>query len=105
MKVPDNKEIANHIVPESCVVRREAYGEALTGVCTGQPLSREIMLIRVPTWSQTRKATWDGAKSRVPTRPDEVREPGMYIRSLPGNREISCPTAASDAVWRSASGR
>ena len=105
MEVPDNKGIANHIVPESCATRREVCGEALTGVCTGQPLSREIFLIRVPTWSQTRKAIWEGAIPRVPTRPGEVREPGMYIRSLPGNREISCLAVASAAAWRSASGR
>ena len=33
--------LANHIVPESCVVNREVGREALTGVLTGQPLSRE----------------------------------------------------------------
>ena len=42
MKVPDNKEVANHAVPESCAVLREEYGEALTGVRVGQPLSHEI---------------------------------------------------------------
>ena len=41
MQVPHNKELAIHVVPESCVARREARGEALTGVCTGQPLSRD----------------------------------------------------------------
>jgi hypothetical protein len=30
---------ANHIGPESCVSRREAWGEALTGVPVGQVLS------------------------------------------------------------------
>jgi hypothetical protein len=33
--------IANHTGPESCVVHREVYGEALTGETVGQPLSRE----------------------------------------------------------------
>jgi hypothetical protein len=41
VKVPHSKGIANHTVPESCAVCREAQREALTGVRVGQPLSRE----------------------------------------------------------------
>ena len=41
MQVPDNKEVANHVVPESCVSHREVWCEALTGVRIGQPLSRD----------------------------------------------------------------
>ena len=37
---------ANHIGPESCVSRREAWGEALTGVSAGQVLSRERLKVR-----------------------------------------------------------
>ncbi len=36
-----------HKVPESCVAYREVWGEALTGVLTGQPLSHE-MYIKLP---------------------------------------------------------
>ena len=43
MKVPYSKGIANHADPESCAVCREVQREALTGVRTGQPLSRESM--------------------------------------------------------------
>jgi hypothetical protein len=39
VQVPDDKEVANHVVPESCVVHREVQREALTGVRTGQPSS------------------------------------------------------------------
>ena len=46
MKVPDNKEVANHVVPESCVAHREVRREALTGERTGQPLSRESFKVR-----------------------------------------------------------
>jgi hypothetical protein len=47
VKVPNDKGLANHIVPESCVRNgREARHEALTGVRVGQPLSREIKLLR-----------------------------------------------------------
>ena len=41
MQVPNSKEIANHAVPESCALGCEALREALTGVRTGQPLSRD----------------------------------------------------------------
>ena len=47
VKVPNDKGLANHIVPESCVRSgREARDEALTGVRVGQPLSRETKLLR-----------------------------------------------------------
>lgn len=41
MRVLCSEGIANHTGPESCVVHREVYGEALTGESVGQPLSRE----------------------------------------------------------------
>jgi hypothetical protein len=41
VQVPDSKGVANHDVPESCATHREVRREALTGVRTGQPLSRE----------------------------------------------------------------
>ena len=44
MQVPYDEGVANHIGPESCAVAREGLGEALTGECTGQPLSRESFL-------------------------------------------------------------
>ena len=41
MQVPDNKDVANHVGPESCAAHREVRREALTGVRIGQPLSRD----------------------------------------------------------------
>ena len=41
MQVPCDEGVAIHIGPESCAAVREGRGEALTGECTGQPLSRE----------------------------------------------------------------
>jgi hypothetical protein len=41
VKVLCSEGVANHTGPESCVVHREVYGEALTGETVGQPLSRE----------------------------------------------------------------
>ena len=87
MKVPNDEEIADHIVPESCVAYREVRREALTGVHIGQPLSREINITRVPTLYAQRKATRQGAinASALSTRRGHrtwhvctllVREPG-----------------------------
>jgi len=41
VQVPHNKDLANRVVPESCAAHREVRREALTGVRTGQPLSRD----------------------------------------------------------------
>ena len=61
MQVPDNKEVANHVVPESCVAYREIRSEALTGVRIGQPLSRDSHQSRVLTLLTKRKAARRGA--------------------------------------------
>lgn len=93
MQVPDSEEVAIHVVPESCAAHREVCGEALTGVRAGQPLSHEMFIqIWVPTPLLERKATRAGAPSQVPVRPGGVRDPGMHVRSLHGNREICEPT-------------
>ena len=49
MQVRYENEVANHLGPESCVGRREAGSEALTGETTGQPSSREIISPGLPT--------------------------------------------------------
>jgi hypothetical protein len=92
VQVPYDEGVANHIGPESCAVAREGLGEALTGECTGQPLSRESFLSWVPTPCIRRKATRQGASSRAPGRPGVVRDPGMSRSSLRGNREVSRST-------------
>jgi hypothetical protein len=60
VQVPCDEGLAIHIGPESCAVAREGLGEALTGGCIGQPLSRESFLSWVPTqcilWKATRPA-------------------------------------------------
>ena len=105
MQVPHSKGVAIHVVPESCVARREVRGEALTGVRAGQPLSRVRNSIRVPTPSDLRKATRMGAPSQAHVRPGVVVDPGMHARSLHGNREISSLTAGACRGRRPASGR
>ena len=105
MKVPHSKSVANHAVPESCGVHREVRLEALTGARVGQPLSRVRNSIRVPTPSDSRKATRMGALSQAPVRPGVVADPGMHARSLRGTREISSLTVGAVGGWRPASGR
>ena len=92
MQVPYDEGVANHIGPELCAVAREGLGEALTGECTGQPLSRERVLSWVPTPCIRWKARRPAAKARVVEQPGVVRDPGMCRRSLHGNREISRAT-------------
>jgi hypothetical protein len=45
VQVHYDEGVANRIDPESCAVACEGNSEALTGECTGQPLSRESTLI------------------------------------------------------------
>jgi hypothetical protein len=66
VQVPHNKDIASHVVPESCVTHREVRREALTGVRTGQPLSRDRVESRVPTLFKLRKAKRLDAPSQAP---------------------------------------
>lgn len=100
MQVPDNKDVANHAVPESCATHREVRREALTGVRIGQPSSRDRSLSWAPTPFDWRKATRTGALSRVPARPGVVADPGMCARSLHGNREISDLTSRGIGLAR-----
>jgi hypothetical protein len=46
VKVSYGEGVANHTGLESCAAHREVRGEALTKVCTGQPLSRESTLFQ-----------------------------------------------------------
>jgi hypothetical protein len=93
VQVPYDEGVANHIGPESCAAARKGQGEALTGECTGQPLSRERVSTWVPTPCIRRKVTCLGATARASRRPGVVKDPGICRRSLRGNREISRSTA------------
>lgn len=94
MQVHCDEGVAIHIGPESCVRRREAVREALTGERTGQPLSRERALPRMPTPSLCRKATRTGAPA-ASARPIRRGRRTWHVRTLlvDGNREISASTA------------
>ena len=51
MQKPYKQGRAYQFGPESCAGPREGAGEALTGGSSGQPLSSEIITLRVPTLS------------------------------------------------------
>lgn len=89
MQVHCDEGVASHIGPEPCAGSREGVGEASVGEHTGQPLSRDSILVRVPTLSTRRKATHPSAPSQAFGWPGVVVDPGMCARSLYGNREIS----------------
>jgi len=90
VKVPNDEELANHIVPESCAAYREVRREALTGVHIGQPLSRERrMNLGADTVSEVQGNTAGRDIRERFGRPGVVVETGMCARSLLGNREIS----------------
>jgi hypothetical protein len=46
MKESYGEDLASHTDPESCTFVRKGGYEALTGVCAGELLSREIILVR-----------------------------------------------------------
>jgi hypothetical protein len=98
VKVPNDEELANHIVPESCAAYREVRREALTGVHTGQPLSRERrMNPGADTVSEVQGNTAGRDKRECPSRPGVVVEPGMCARSLlwePGDLWFDQPLQA-----------
>jgi hypothetical protein len=60
---------------------------------------------RVPTLFTPRKATLAGASLRAPAGPGVVVDPGMYGRSLRGNREISGSAIGAVVAEWSVAGR
>ena len=100
MKVRCNEGVAIHVGPESCAAHREVWREALTGVRTGQPLSRDrkypgcrrrLYVGRQHAHARHRECMSDPAWSL---------DPGMCARSLYGNREISGLTSRSTGLAR-----
>ena len=102
MQVRYDEGVAIHVGPEPCTVVREDRGEASVGERAGQPLSRESHLSRVPTLLIEWKATRAAASPRVAARPGVVGDPGMYARSLFGNREISWLSSRRAHCWTAA---
>jgi hypothetical protein len=89
VRVRRDERVANHIGPESCAAIREGCGEASTGECTGQPLSRERSKTPGADAVQIAEGNTCGRASASACRPGVVEDPGMCRRSLRGNREAS----------------
>jgi hypothetical protein len=98
VKVRRDEGVANRIDPESCVRICEGYGEASTGECTGQPLSRERSEIPGADAVQIAEGNTCGRASASACRPGVVEDPGMCRRSLHGNREASHLTSGFHPV-------
>ncbi len=103
MKESYTKGLAIHGDPESCVVRRKADDEVLTGARMGTVLSREIRLFRAPTLLSNAEGNTDGVaiarRSSGPARSETRCTRGTFMRK---NWEIPQPPRV--ASW-AASGR
>ena len=108
MKVSYGEGVAIHTGSESCIGPRKGAGEALTGVGTGQPLSREIETPPRERWllrsadaveisgrrdwkCRYRETLLDFARSET------LR---MYASTLSGNREIVCLSVGDKTTGR-----
>jgi hypothetical protein len=104
VKVSYSEGVATHTGSESCIGSRKGADEALTGVRTGQPLSREIETPLRKRWllrgadaveisgrqdwkCRYRETLLDSARSET------LR---MYASTLSGNREILCLSVEKD---------
>ncbi len=95
MKESYRKGPASHPGPESCVGRRKAAGEALTGVRVGPVLSCEINPSRAPTsLLEAEGTTGDDVTRESSTGPAQSETRSMRGNSLRGTREV--PQAPAD---------
>ena len=108
MKVSYGEGVAIHTGSESCIGPRKGAGEALTGVRTGQPLSREIETPPRKRWllrgadavEISGRQNW-GRRYRE-TLLDSARSETlcMYVSTLSGNREILCLSVREQSTDR-----
>jgi RNA-directed DNA polymerase len=102
MKEPYGEGLASHTGPESCAGRREAAGEALTGVHADQPLSSEIKSSGTPTGLTPTEGNIERGDRREPcSSPAESKTLCTRGSSLRWNREIPSVPFADGAMGRS----
>ncbi len=98
MKVSYGEGVAIRTGSESCIGVHKGAGEALTGVRTGQPLSREI---ETPPWKRwllrsadaveiSGRQNWKRRYRETPLDSARSETLRMYASTLSGNREILC---------------
>jgi hypothetical protein len=102
MKESYGEGLASHAGPESCAGRREAAGEALTGVHADQPLSSEIKSTGTPTLLSNAEGNIEHDDTREScSSPAESKTLRMRGNSLHGNREVPSAPTADGAMGRS----
>ncbi len=98
MKVSYGEGLAIHTGSESCIGVHEGAGEALTGVRTGQVLSREIepppckrwLLLGADALEGCGRPHWRRRYRETPLDLARSETLCMYASTLCGNREILC---------------
>jgi RNA-directed DNA polymerase len=93
MQEPYVKGVAHHHGPESCVARREARGEALTGESAGQPLSSEIEYSGAPTLLYGGEGHTGGDAKREPS-PGPAESKTLCMRGHPTHENRERPPAS-----------
>jgi RNA-directed DNA polymerase len=101
MKESYGEDLASHTDPESCTVARKGGCEALTGVCAGELLSREIMMIRgadaVPVSGRPHPIPRQGKRFGDSARSKTLC---MHRNTSRENREIPCSPVTDGATGR-----
>ena len=101
MKESHGEDLASYTDPESCTVAREGGCEALTGVCTGGLLSREIIRIRgadvVSVSGRQHPIHRYGKRYGDLARSKNL---SMYRNTLRENREIPCSPVTDGETGR-----
>jgi hypothetical protein len=108
MKVSYSEGLATHTGSESCMFGGNAAHEALTGVRTGQPLSREIEPPSRKRWSLPGADVLEGSgrqnwrRRYRETHLDLARSKtlSMYASTLSGSREIPCLSVGEENTDR-----
>ena len=98
MKVSYSEGLATRADSESCIFVRKGASEALTGVRTGQVLSREIEPPSRQRWplrgadvvELSGRQDWRRRYRETLLDPARSETLSMYVSILSGNREIPC---------------
>ena len=103
------EDLASHTDPESCTVAREGGREALTGVCAGELLSREILRVQgadaVSVCGRPHPMPRQGERYGDPARSENLSTHRNKVSPTPGitsreNREIPCLPVAYGTAGR-----
>lgn len=108
MKVSHSEGLATHTGSESCIGVRKGADEALTGVRTGQALSREIGTPPRKRWllrgadavEISGRQNWGRRNRETPVDSARSETLRMYASTLSGNREVLCLSVEEKATDR-----